>query len=33
MKTYKTKCIFCGHDCITTKGSANEKICYDCRVV
>jgi hypothetical protein len=30
---YKTKCIFCGNDCITTKGSANEKICYTCRVV
>lgn len=28
---YKTKCGFCGMECITEKGTANEGICYSCR--
>jgi len=30
---YKTKCVFCGCDCITETNTANEGICYNCRVI
>lgn len=28
---YKTKCVICGIEIITIKGTANEGICYNCR--
>lgn len=30
---YRTKCLFCRRDIITTKGSCNEGICLSCREV
>jgi len=32
-ETYKTNCIICNRTYKTTKGSANEKICINCREV
>ena len=29
---YKTKCVICGFDCMTETNTANEGICYTCRV-
>ena len=32
-KKYKTKCLICGIDIMTIKKTANEGVCYNCRVV